>query len=365
MFLPRYEITHKILRHFGAIEAAKEVIEGAPLIPIYEKKFKDEMAARTVYHATRLDGNELSLEETQKIIEGRKIVAADRDIQEIINYRNVLRYLEEAEKQAREDRNFLFKESHLFKINSLVVERVVPKAEAGRYRQAQVVLKNSATGEIIFRPPPAVEVPFYVAEFLEWLNKVNDEEVLPVFSAGIGLYLLYCIHPFVEGNGRTARGFGSLILFAKGYSVRKIFSLEEYFDTHAEEYYRVLLETDKTHQQIFQRNLTPWLEFFTLALASELTAVKETIKKLSADGKLKELLGGKQVTLTERQVKLMEYLEEYGEIKMSDAKEIIPMVSEDTLLRDFQILIKNGIIRKRGVTKSSVYLLRAPKRRSS
>lgn len=359
MYLPRFEITNKILRNIGAIEAAKELIENAPLIPSYEKRFKDEVAIRTVYHATRLDGNDLSLKETQDVIEGREIIGSERDIQEIINYRNVLRYVDEVEVQSKQDKDFTYKESNLLKIHSLVVERIIPKNEAGHYRQAQVVLKNSLTGEVVFRPPPAPEVPFYISELFDWLNKVKDEEMHPVLTAGISLYLLYSIHPFIEGNGRTARGFAALVLFAKRYDMRRIFSIEEYFDAHAEEYYQALLEVDKNNSEIFQRNLTPWLEFFTFALANELSSAKETIKKLSVDGKIKELLGGKQVSLSDRQVRLMEYLEEYGEIRTPDAKEIIPMVSEDTLLRDFQDLIKKGILRKKGTTKKATYILRS------
>jgi len=361
MYFPKFEITNKILINIGTIEACKEVIENAPLIPAYEKKFKDEVAARTVYHATQLEGNELTLAETQKLVEGGKIVGAERDIQEVINYRNVLRYLEEVARQAQQDQTFVFKESHLTKIHSQVVEKIVSKNEAGHYRQKEVVLKDSLSGLVVFHPPPALEVPYYLDEFLNWLNKVKNEEIHPVLVAGISLYLLYSIHPFVEGNGRTARGFTSLILFVKGYDVRRLFSLEEYFDAHPEDYYQALKNTDQTHSQIFQRDLTSWLEFFTLALASELSRLKETIKDLSVDGKLKQLLGGKQVQLSERQVRLMDYIAETGQIKMTEAKEIIPMVSEDTLLRDLHDLIKKGILKKKGTTKKATYVLRIKK----
>jgi len=358
MLFPRFEITNKILRNIGAIEAGREIIENAPLIPAYEKKFKGEVAARTVYHATRLDGNDLSLAETQKLVEGGKITAGERDIQEVLNYRNVLHYLDEVVALAEKDSAFIFKESQLLKIHSLVVEKIIAKNEAGAYRTAQVVLKNSLTGEIIFRPPPAIEIPYYVDEFLEWLNKNKADEIHPVLAAGVGLYLLYSIHPFIEGNGRTARSFANLILAVKGYDARKLFSLEEYFDNHNEEYYQALMKVDQTHPQIFQRDLTSWLEFFSLALASELSKAKEVIKSLSVDGKIKQLLGGKQVSLSERQLKLMDYLAEFGEIKMTEAKQIVPMVSDDTLLRDLLDLVKKGILKKKGSTKKAVYLLR-------
>jgi len=361
MYLPRFEITGKILKNIGVIEACKEVIENAPLIPAYEKKFKDEVTVNTIHHATKLEGNDLSLGEAQKIVEGKNVVGNEREIQEVINYRNVLRYLEEIGKEAEKNPAFVFKESHLQKIHSLVVERIIPKNQAGHYRQQEVVLKNSSTGEVIFRPPPALEVPYYLTEFFDWLNQIKDEETHPVLTSGISLYLLYSVHPFVEGNGRTGRGFATLVLFAKKYDVKKLFCLEEYFDANSEDYYQSLMKTDKTHPKIFQRNLTLWLEFFCLALASQLTRVKEAVNQISVDGKLKDLLGGKQVTLSERQVRLMDYLADYGQIRMPEAKEILPMVSEDTLLRDLQDLIKKGILKKRGATKKATYILRTKK----
>ena len=103
------------------------------------------------------------------------------------------------------------------------------------------------------------------------------------------------------------------------------------------------------------------MEFFTFALASELSRAKEAIKDLSVDGKLKQLLGGKQVLLSERQVRLMDYIAETGQVRMTEAKEIVPMVSEDTLLRDLLDLIKKGILKKKGKTKKAVYLLRVKK----
>jgi len=361
MYLPHFEITNKILRNIGTIEACKEVIENAPLIPAYEKKFKDDVVVRTVYHATHLEGNNLTLDDTKKLVEGHTVVGGERDVQEIINYRNVLKYLDEIEGQASKENNFVFKENQLLKIHSLVVERIMAKEDAGYYRKAQVVLKNSLTGEIVFRPPPAIEVPFYISELVNWLNSLKDEDLHPVFASGVSLYLLYTIHPFIEGNGRTARGFANLVLFAKKYDVRKLFSLEEFLDGRSEEYYEALAKVDKTHPQIFQRDLTSWLEFFTLGLASELERVKGVIKKISVDEKLKDILGGKQVTLSDRQVRLMEYIEESGQIRMTEAKEIVPKVSDDTLLRDLMDLIKKGILRKKGSTKKAVYLLRTKK----
>ena len=95
MFSPLFTINNKVLKNIGAIEAAKAVIDEAPLIPAYEKQFQQEAVIRTVHFGTRIEGNDLTYQEVQKLVEGREITGTARDIQEVINYRNVMSYLEE------------------------------------------------------------------------------------------------------------------------------------------------------------------------------------------------------------------------------------------------------------------------------
>src|SRR3989344_7121493 len=94
MFVPKYTITHSILKNVGLIDAAREVIVHAPLVPAWEAKFRKEAIERTIHHGTHLEGNALSEEEVQDVLAGTEVVARDRDVQEVINYRNVLKFIE-------------------------------------------------------------------------------------------------------------------------------------------------------------------------------------------------------------------------------------------------------------------------------
>ena len=95
MFSPVFTINNQILKNIGNIEAAKAIINEAPLIPAYEKQFQQEAIVRTVHYGTRIEGNDLTFQEVARLVEGHQITAAERDIQEVINYRNVMSYLEE------------------------------------------------------------------------------------------------------------------------------------------------------------------------------------------------------------------------------------------------------------------------------
>jgi Fic family protein len=206
------------------------------------------------------------------------------------------------------------------------------------------------------KPPPFVEVPYLLEDFFGWLNGENAKEFHPVIKAGIAHYVLVAIHPFVEGNGRTVRAFTQLLLMKDGYDIKKFFSLEENFDSDLASYYDALFKVDVNSLNIAQRDLTPWVEYFTQVVAVELNKIKEKVRKLSLDTRMKVKFG-EQIALSERQMRLMEFVSDQGSASMADLRRLIPMVSEDTILRDLKVLQDKSIIKKEGSTKSARYIL--------
>lgn len=360
MYSPKFTITNKILQNIGVVETCREIVANAPLIPSYEKRFRQEAETAIIHHGTHIEGNELSFTQAEDVLAGKEITAADRDIQEVINYRNVLEYLDKEIGELRGDEGGeKYDEKQILKIHDLAMAKILPNDQRGEFRKVQVVLRNAQTGEVVFRPPAAAEVPELINDFLRWLNGNEGKEVHPVLRSAVAHYVISSVHPFTDGDGRTARGFATLILFKEGYDIKRLFSLEEYFDRNAFDYYEALRKTDLTSEDNFyERDLTGWLEFFTKGLAIELTNVKEKIRKVSVDEKIKERLGGKQVALNERQMKIMEYIEARKQVKMSELKPLLPKISEDTILRELASLIKQKLIKKKGSRKAARYVLK-------
>lgn len=345
MYNPNFTITNKILKYIGIIESAKEVIENAPLVPAWEAKFREDALVRTVHHGTHIEGNELNFTEAEKVLAGVKIVGRERDIQEVLNYRMVLKFIEEYS-------NHEVSQETLKHIHSLTVNRILPDEVVGEFRRTQVVVKNSQTGEITFRPPPAIEIPFLLDDFLRWYNGTKTEDMHAVLKSGIMHYEVVRIHPFLDGNGRVARAAATLALVKEGYDIKRFFSLEEYYDREPLAYYDALQSVAKN-----DGNLTAWLEYFTEGLAIELTRIKEKVKSLSTDLKIKKSLGGQQLALSERQIKIVEFIQENGFLQNKAFFELFPMISEDTVLREIKDLTAKGIIRKEGSTKGVKYVL--------
>ncbi len=356
MYQPTYSLTNKILQNIGTIEAARAVIDNAPMVPSWEAKFREDAIVRTVHHGTHIEGNELNLTEASAVLKGQTVVGRDRDIQEVINYRNVLRYLDDL---ADAHSQFVYSEDVLKQLHKLTVYKILADEKCGVYRHVQVVVRNSHTGEISFRPPPAVEIPYLVKSFLTWLKETTSDQVHPVIKAGITHYEMVRIHPFIDGNGRLARALTTLVLFKEKYDIKKFFSLEEHYDNNSSQYYEALQAVSKGKGRMGAiSDLTPWLEYFSLGLSIELSRIREKVRKLSTDVHLKENLGGKPIYLTERQITIMEFIQKTGFLQNASFESLFPKVSEDTILRDLKDLLNKGIVVKKGKTKAARYTLK-------
>lgn len=349
MYTPKFTITNKILKNAGSIEASKEVIDNAPLLPYFEREFREDALVRTVHYGTHIEGNELNLSEAEKVLAGQQIAARDRDVQEVINYRKVMDYIDQFKNQSS---TIKIDEELVKHLHKITVEKILPSEQCGVFRKTQVVVKNSASGEVSFRPPMAVAVPFQIKNLLEFIDSAKDEDVNPVLKSGIVHYELVRIHPFLDGNGRVARALATLILYQDGYDIRKFFSLEEYFDKDSFEYYEALQSVEKNNG-----DLTHWLEYFSLGLSIELSKIRERVESISVDAKLKEKLGGSPILLSPRQLKIIEYIQKIGYLQNQAFEQLFPMVSEDTVLNEIKALVNAGIIKKHGVTKGAKYIM--------
>jgi Fic family protein len=361
MYQPNFTITNNLLTYISRIEAAKAVIDNAPLVPAWEAKFRDDAFTKTVHFGTKIEGNDLTEEQAQQVVRLENVVdtaevirqtgimARERDVQEVINYRNVIAWID---KQQEPKLNQVFTEDTLNTIHKLTIYRLIDDNYAGTYRDKQVIVKSATHGGVVFRPPVSVEIPYLIEDFFTWAQSAESASLHPVFRAAITHYQLVYIHPYIEGNGRTARAMATLFLHSLGYDFKKFFSLEQYFDGDVEAYYQALLSV----QQDPAQSMTYWLEYFCYGVALEIDKIRSQVAKLSKDLKLKKQLG-KQVALSERQILLLELFQQQDEVTSDDMQKVLPQVSVDTILRDVKDLIQKGVIDKHGVTKGVRYRL--------
>jgi len=345
MFEPNFKYTSTIVRLLTNISASREIILNSPLIPKWEVHLRHEAMIHSAHSSTSIEGNRLSLDQVSDLAFGREVMATRKDKQEVLNY---LEVLENLDKLTEGDK---IAEKGILNIHRmLTAETLENPADCGAYRNRYVVVGNRRTGEIIFRPPENEEVPELVKELVEWLNSEEAKELDPIIAAGVAHYEFVRIHPFVDGNGRTARVLATLILYLRGFDTKQFFCIDDYYDSDRPAYYRAL-------QSVNQKTLdvTKWLEYFAEGVAVSINTVKERVVRLSSERLRKAKKG--QIALTERQMQIVEFINTAGKITSGDIQKMFE-ISRPAAYKEIKKLIELDIIEQRGSGRSTYYIMK-------
>ncbi len=346
MFKPDFRRTDLLIEMIARIEVARDRILRAPIVPRWEAELRREAVTRSTHHSTSIEGNPLSLEEVTDLLAGRDVLAHPRDRQEVLNYAEVLRYI---------DRHFLGQEQAITEetirhLHALVVKDVLPPAEAGHYRRVPVVVGVPATGEVVYQPPDWEDVPGLVVDLVAWLNSHEAAELMPMLEAGIAHYELVRIHPFVDGNGRTARALATLLLVQRGFDTKRFFALDEYYNQDRASYYEALRSVDPQTQ-----DLTEWLEYFVQGIAVEMVRVEQRVEELS--GLYHIEVEAEQISLNPRQIRLLDYLRRSGGSISNQEYQELFLVSKRTASNDLSELTAHGLLAVEGAGRATRYRL--------
>jgi len=168
------------------------------------KKIKEQFEIEMTYNSNAIEGNSLTLKETFLVInEGITIKGKPlKDHLEVKNHKEALDYLYNL--VAKNKKN-TFSENLIRSFNQIVIQNI-EKEWAGKYRNSEVVITGS-----IYKPPQAIEVPRLMRDLINWF-KNNKKKLNLIELAAIIHYKLVAIHPFFDGNGRTARLLMNIIL---------------------------------------------------------------------------------------------------------------------------------------------------------
>jgi Uncharacterized conserved protein len=344
MFKPNYKYSNKIIKNLTAVAEARAIILNSPLIPKWEVSLRREALLKSAHSSTAIEGNQLSLDEVSLLQQGREIMASRRDRQEVLNYLEALNRINDF--AAGSQFNIIdFLEMH----KTITKDTLNNPSDEGKLRDRRVYVGNSYTGEVIFEPPGANMVDFLVRDFLDWFNSTEIEEIDSVLIAGITHYEIVRIHPFIDGNGRTARIMAALVLYKRGFDTKKFFTLDDYYDQNRRSYYDALKNINQD-----SLDLTEWLEYFTEGVATIIKAVKDKVTGLSKGVKILKDKG--QIALTNRQMKIVEWIINNGKITNRDIRNLFN-ISNRAALDEINKLIELKVIKKAGEGRNINYEL--------
>jgi len=279
-FEPNYTITPKTINSLMRIEIAKEKVLHAPLTPMILNSLRETARLYTTHYSTMIEGNRLDPDQIEEVLkhEGH-FPGRERDEREVKGYYTALTQVEQwaAAHQA-------VTEKMIKTLHALVMADGKTKIKPTEYRDGQNVIKDGRTKTIVYMPPEAKDVPALMTAMVDWIDK-NKELPYPIV-AGIAHYQFATIHPYYDGNGRTARLLTTLILHVGGYDLKGLYSLEEYYARNLGAYYEAISigESPNYYMGRADADITKWVEYFIEGMAVSFENVLKYMAEAGAMG---------------------------------------------------------------------------------
>jgi Fic family protein len=332
LWQPKYSISSKINKALVEIERVRGFLDAVKLKEDWLTGLQKEKLILESHHSTHIEGTALSYEQAKDILEGKKVKGVDRDDEkELLNYKRAMDFV-----SGYLGKDYPVTEADIRQLHKITVSGVRgEKADPGRYRMVQNYVVNSATGKTVYTPPAPLEVPALMKEFVDYLN--GDNKIPPVLTAGIAQFQFVHIHPFIDGNGRTARLLSTLILYKTGYDFKRLFTISEYYDNNRPAYYKAIQSVRNNGM-----DMTDWLEYFTEGLRAQMTEIREKGEILiKHDEKLHEI---KKTGINSRQEKAIRHLIKNGTLTVNEYQVVTGCIRR-TAQRDLEALLSKGVIK--------------------
>ncbi len=331
-------LTNEILKYITEIEKNRYKVSTVKMSRSVASRLRKNSKKKSSYASNKIEGNPLSENQVDEVIERDERKHFLKPEQEVRNYFLALNYLEEKAKKKEK-----FSKKLILDVQKYV-EKGASKEKIGlRGPMPPGVLfavYDSQTGNPDYIPPEYSDIPGLLDELVEYVNTTDDH---PLIVAAIVHYQIVTIHPFEDGNGRTARLLSGYVLDVNGYGFNGIGSLEEYFAYDVNEYYESIQmglpalyysgRNDPPHPEVWINYFLRMVQLYSKRVCelSEETNTEEIIGSLSyLKGKEKELL----------LFLIKHYKGEFTPIEVSKKF----AVTNKTIINRLSVLVKNGFV---------------------
>jgi Fic family protein len=341
-FDPKFTITNKITSGITKIERARGFLEAANLSKDWITQMQNRALLLEAHHTTHIEGTQLTLDQSEKLLAGKTVKNANPDDKkELLNYRKAFELVSEYLQDDSPITEILVREIH----KKLVQDVRGNKSAPGEYRKIQNYVINSKTGETVYTPPPAYEVSRMMQEMLDWIN--HEENINPILISAISQFQLVHIHPFLDGNGRSARLLSTLCLYKKGYDFKKLFSISEFYDRDPLAYYEAIQSVRNNDM-----DMTSWIEYFVIGLSTQMDEIK-----IQGEQVIKTDLIIREYELNQRQKEIILMGFKNDKFTIKDCEKLFPDENRRNIQRDLKELIDKSLLIAEGTTKNRYYKL--------
>lgn len=342
-------ITADMLNKISDIDRFNGAWEGRQggLSPTELLVMKRVATIESVGSSNRIEGNRMTDEEVEALfshIEQKSF--RTRDEEEVAGYAELVNTIFENYAELPLSENYI-KQLHR------ILLRYSSKDERhrGEYKtdSSRVAAFDAAGREIgsIFETATPFDTPYLMRDLVAWTNDtLRDRYFHPLLTIGIFIVHFLSIHPFTDGNGRLSRALTILLMLKQGYAYMPYSSMESIVEASKEAYYRALRGTQRTIRSE-HINYEPWLSYFITSLHKQKCNLEEKIAAMGQ--KQHDALSG-----TFRDI--MALFEKKSILGMADIVQALGK-NPDTVRKSVQNLVKNGYLKKLGITRGATYTL--------
>lgn len=269
---PRYDEA-ALASAVDKLERRRWLFANLPLDPLHRAWLRQRAWVRTVHGSTRIEGNTLSDLEVDRLLDGVANKSLPRkDALEVLGTRSALELADQL--AARPD--LALDQAVVREIHKRVLDGQSALLTPGEYRRGENRVAG-IDGELVFATPPSGDVPELMRSFVDWVS-AHHATPAPVLAAVAHLEFV-AIHPFNDGNGRTARALSRLLLVRGGYGFDGLVSLDAYLDTRRSDYFAAIRASiGQAYEPGY--DATPFVTFFLRAITGAADHVLERLHGL-------------------------------------------------------------------------------------
>ncbi|MDO8512310.1 MAG: Fic family protein [bacterium] len=342
IFQPRYTITSRLLANIKRIAQLVAELNHKNFSEVVLLDFERRAREVSAHSSTSIEGNPLPLTEVKKIMKNTPEHIRDSE-REVLNYNQALTQLNTLIKKGVGDFNL----GVIVDIQKTVTAGLINEFRSGKIRQEPVFVNNPQTRQPIYFSPDYKDVPKLIESLLQFVN-LNKNKLDALIVAGIFHKQFVVIHPFVDGNGRTARLATKVLLAGMGLNTFNLFSFENYYNQNVTKYFQNVGLVGNYYELKDAVDFTAWLEYFSDGIIDELLRVGNDLAKSN---------NTPATQLQSYHYDVIDFAKTNGFIKDSDYAQITKR-AKPTRNLDFRKLIELGIIEKQGKGRATYYVLK-------
>lgn len=342
-----FVLSPALLALISEIERNRGFLESLKLPKTFLNRLTLEAEKKEAYFSSHIEGAVTSLEVALlHLSKPHRKDYGDESLQMIMNNKDALEYI-------RYQRDKPFTHELICELHKILIHNTHKKRPitVGAYRKGHIYVVDGQ-GQIVYQGPEASNVKHMMDAYVRWLN--NGEDIHPLIQAAIAHLYFVHVHPFDDGNGRSARALSNLCLMKKNYQFINFLAPSDYFDHHRAAYYRAIQNTE-----VHNSDATFFILYYLNALVEQLREVQNEITKEYKVKHIREFISvNMQRRLDKKQVKALQWMLNNHETMTTKKYCKLGRCSDETARKDFNRLLELGLVEKIGKGRTTGYILK-------